>query len=239
MTQIKSAKSTLLNASGITIFYNDELSKLTDLDKQQLSFFKKEIENERDVITLQELGLYNYYVPLKKEAATPEVLEKLRMKGASLLTALNGAKAGEVCITNLTGEKELALALAEGVALANYQFLKYFKDKKKRLNALATIHIADKYVTAKDAEALQHLVEATLTARTLINEPVSYLTAVQFSKEMQKVGKDAGFSVKVLGKKEIEAKKMGGLLAVNAGSIDPPTFTIMEYKPEKARNKKP
>ena len=72
MTHIKSAKSTLLNASGITIFYNDELAKLTDLDKQQLSFFKKEIEQEKDVITLQELGLYNYYLPLKKEAATPE-----------------------------------------------------------------------------------------------------------------------------------------------------------------------
>ncbi len=239
MTHIKSAKSTLLNASGITIFYNDELAKLTDLDKQQLSFFKKEIEQEKDVITLQELGLYNYYLPLKKEAATAEALEKVRMKGASLLASLNGSKSSEVCITNLTGEKELSLALAEGMALANYQFLKYFKDKKKRQNSLTTIHIADKYVTAKDAESLQHVVEATLVARTLINEPVSFLSAVQFSKEMQKVGKESGFSVKVLGKKEIEAKKMGGLLAVNAGSIDPPTFTIMEYKPEKARNKKP
>jgi len=33
--------------------------------------------------------------------------------------------------------------------------------------------------------------------------------------------------------------KIGGLLAVNRGSIDPPTFTIVEYKPEKAVNKKP
>ncbi len=32
---------------------------------------------------------------------------------------------------------------------------------------------------------------------------------------------------------------MGGILAVNQGSIDPPTFTIVEYKPEKAINKKP
>ena len=149
MTQLKSAKSALLNASGITIFYSDEPSKLTDLDKQQLSFFKKEIEHEKDVITLQELGLFNYYLPIKKEAATPEVLEKLRMKGASLLSALNAAKSVEVCINNLTGEKELSLALAEGIALANYQFLKYFKDKKKRQNSLSTIHIADKYVTAK------------------------------------------------------------------------------------------
>jgi len=32
---------------------------------------------------------------------------------------------------------------------------------------------------------------------------------------------------------------MGGLLAVNKGSIDPPTFTIMTWKPEKHINKKP
>ena len=32
---------------------------------------------------------------------------------------------------------------------------------------------------------------------------------------------------------------MGGLLAVNKGSIDPPTFTVLEYKPDNFTNKKP
>ena len=32
---------------------------------------------------------------------------------------------------------------------------------------------------------------------------------------------------------------MGGILAVNQGSIDPPTFTIVEYKPSNAKNDKP
>lgn len=32
---------------------------------------------------------------------------------------------------------------------------------------------------------------------------------------------------------------MGGLLAVNRGSVDPPTFSIIEWKPENAVNKKP
>jgi leucyl aminopeptidase len=32
---------------------------------------------------------------------------------------------------------------------------------------------------------------------------------------------------------------MGGLLAVNAGSIDPPSFSIMEWKPKNAKNKQP
>lgn len=239
MTQIKSAKNALLNISSVTIFFEDEVTKLTELDKQQISFIKKEIENERDQILLQELNIYHFYIPVKKENPNPELLERLRTKGNQILMALNGAKASEVCLNNLTVEGEFSLAVAEGMALGNYQFLKYLKDKKKRQNSFQTIHITDKKVSSRDAEELQHVVEATHLARTLINEPLSYLSAVQFSKEMTKAGKDCGFGVKVLNKKDIEAKKMGGLLAVNAGSIDPPTFTVMEYKHDKAKNKKP
>ena len=43
--------------------------------------------------------------------------------------------------------------------------------------------------------------------------------------------------VNFLNKKKIESLKMGGLLAVNKGSIDEPTFTIMEWKPKNAKNK--
>ena len=45
--------------------------------------------------------------------------------------------------------------------------------------------------------------------------------------------------MKVLNKKKIESLKMGGLLAVNKGSLDDPTFTIMEWKPKNAKNKQP
>jgi len=54
-----------------------------------------------------------------------------------------------------------------------------------------------------------------------------------------KWAKKAGIKVEVLSKSQIEALKMGGLLAVNKGSQTPPSFSIMEYKPAKARNKKP
>src|SRR5690606_6810962 len=80
---------------------------------------------------------------------------------------------------------------------------------------------------------------AVCWARDMVNEPVSFLTASQLAKEIEKLGEEAKFDVKVLEKSKIEALKMGGLLAVNKGSIDPPTFTILEYKPKKAKNKKP
>jgi leucyl aminopeptidase len=42
-----------------------------------------------------------------------------------------------------------------------------------------------------------------------------------------------------MNKAQIKAQKMGGLLAVNLGSPQPPTFTVMEWKPRNAKNKKP
>jgi len=86
---------------------------------------------------------------------------------------------------------------------------------------------------------LQILIEAVYGTRDLVNQPLSYLNAVRLADEIKLLGKEAGFSVEVFGKEKIEELKMGGLLAVNKGSIDPPTFSILEWKPEKQQNKKP
>jgi leucyl aminopeptidase len=72
-----------------------------------------------------------------------------------------------------------------------------------------------------------------------VNEPLSYLTAVQLSSEIQQMGEEAGFTVEVFNKKKIESLKMGGLLAVNKGSVDPPTFSILTWKPDGAVNARP
>jgi leucyl aminopeptidase len=94
-------------------------------------------------------------------------------------------------------------------------------------------------VKEKKINFLNNTLKAVFWARDMVNEPVSYLTATQLSKEIEILGIAAGFEVKVLEKAKIEALKMGGLLAVNKGSIDPPTFTIIEYKPKKPVNQKP
>jgi leucyl aminopeptidase len=46
----------------------------------------------------------------------------------------------------------------------------------------------------------------------------------------RRAGKTAGFRVQVFDKRKIEALKMGGLLAVNQGSVRPPVFIVMEWK---------
>ena len=75
--------------------------------------------------------------------------------------------------------------------------------------------------------------------RDRVNEPYSFLNATQLASEIKNLSRNAGFKVQVFDKRQIEALGMGGLLAVNKGSIDPPTFTILEWKPKNAVNKKP
>ena len=86
---------------------------------------------------------------------------------------------------------------------------------------------------------LIHLIDAEYFTRDLINEPVNHLNSAALAKEIKRIGTSAGFSVEVLNKGKIESLKMGGLLAVNQGSVDPPVFSILEWHPEKCLNKKP
>lgn len=167
-----------------------------------------------------------------------KTLESARKAGYTLTRFFNTQKITKAVVSSVVENVNITLAFAEGAALTSYQFLKY-KTKEKTVNTFAELFIADKRVTKATLLELSVIVESNLLARTLINEPLSYLTAVQLSKEIQKVGKAAGFKVEVFDKKKIAALKMGGLLAVNRGSINPPTFNILEYKPAKAKNKKP
>ena len=61
----------------------------------------------------------------------------------------------------------------------------------------------------------------------MVNEPASYLTANKLADEAMRIGSDAGVSVQIYRKSEIQQMGMGGLLAVNKGSTEQPTFTVM------------
>ncbi|MFC2129125.1 M17 family metallopeptidase, partial [Bacteroidota bacterium] len=132
-----------------------------------------------------------------------------------------------------------ALAFIEGLALSNYQFLEYFKDKKKKKNSIKTVEILSGKINKKDVSGLEIIIDAVTNTKDLVNQPLSFLTAEQLAEEAKNLGNKAGFSVTVFDKEKIEKLGMGGLLAVNKGSIDPPTFSILEWKPDHKKNSKP
>jgi leucyl aminopeptidase len=106
-------------------------------------------------------------------------------------------------------------------------------------HSLEQILLTSDDIREEQVEHLNHLIHSVYLARDLVNEPLSYLTAVQLSREIEKMGNEAGFTVEVFNKKKIDTLKMGGLLAVNKGSVDPPTFSILTWKPDNAVNPNP
>lgn len=161
-------------------------------------------------------------------------LEKMRVAGYNVRQKLD-KKIAEITVV---GDGEVTLALAEGLALSNYQFLKYFKDADDREYALETIFVKGN-VSVTEIKRMNNVIKAVFWARDMVNEPNSYLTALQLAKEIQEIGEEAQLKVEVLHKSQIEALRMGGLLAVNKGSVQPPTFTIIEYKPANPINENP
>ena len=81
--------------------------------------------------------------------------------------------------------------------------------------------------------------KATCIVRDLVNDPPNELTAEILANTAVQLGKTNGFSTEILEKAKIEALKMGGLLNVNRGSIQPPTFSILEWKPKNPVNEQP
>jgi leucyl aminopeptidase len=173
-----------------------------------------------------------------KDGDRHQQLEKARKAGDAMAARLNGSKRTEAQVISLQDDAALTLALAEGVALGSYAFRKY-KTDEKGAPTLTKLSLVAKEVTAADVEELGDLCEAVWTARDLVNEPVSFLNATQLAAEIKTLSRNSGFKVQVLDKAQIEAQGMGGLLAVNKGSLDAPTFSILEWKPKNAVNKKP
>jgi len=238
-TSIQKAVKTESNASIVLLADKKTKWLSYNLSEKEVAYIQAKLKADERLIVINQFDRLIFVLIPKDKKERFSQLEDLRANGNKICSALNVHKQTGVIIEDVLNDTEAALALAEGIALSNYQFLKYRGEAAKEKNNLQTIAINSKKLDKKALERLQIMVEATTMARTLVNEPQSYLTAPKLAEEIQKMGDTAGFHVEVLNKTKIEALKMGGLLAVNKGSQTPPTFTIMEYKPRGAVNKKP
>jgi leucyl aminopeptidase len=206
----------------------------------EAAYIKERLSGDKQVALLNRLDHVVLFRSLKNEdMSKPSLLESARIAGFEIHPLLLDHELKSVTIINGGVDPEECVAFAEGLALTNYQFLKYISEENAKKNPLTELFLQDDDLTESDVEKLENLIHAVYLTRDLVNEPLSYLTAVQLSAEFEKMGKESGFSVEVFNKKKIESLKMGGLLAVNRGSLDPPTFSILSWKPENAVNQRP
>ncbi|MFT5970165.1 MAG: leucyl aminopeptidase [Flavobacteriales bacterium] len=194
------------------------------LDQSQNQVFLNRFDSSITLVFLETSNKDNTYL----------FLNKSRNAGSKLCSFCNAEKMDEISIEAIC-DTEITLAFIEGLYLNNYQFLKYKSDPKANTLTNCVWIKGD----SQKAKTLSHLAASVCYARDLVNEPLSFLTAEQLSTEIKKSSDNSGFSLEVWGKERIQKEKMGGLLAVNKGAPNHPTFNILEWKPANATNSKP
>ncbi len=223
LTKVKSVKN-----NQNVVFLAEKLSDIKGLSKEQEATFKKSFK--KDKVQYTKTNVYTYVVNTSKQSA-----QDLRIEAFNIHQNIKSFEN----LTVVGNNKKDVLAFLDGLLLSNYQFLKYFSDKKEKQNKLKKVQVlAD--VTKAELEELENLTKAVFWARDMVNEPVSYLDAIRLAEEIQEKSEESNnYNVEIFEQTKIESLKMGGLLAVNQGSETPATFTVIEYKPKNAKNKKP
>lgn len=163
------------------------------------------------------------------EAPDAEVLRRAAGGAGRALT-----RAGAVATTlgkRLDGG-EAAVAL--GFLLGQYSFQKHRSRPKPA--ATTSLRLIDADATALAAVERAAVVAAAVAkARDLVNEPSVNKPPEFLAGVAREIGERTGVRVKVYEKDELAAGGFGGILGVNAGSVEPARLVEMWYEPPGAR----
>jgi leucyl aminopeptidase len=208
------------------------------LKTEEIEYIEKKKEAGK-IVSINRLKewIFIYFIDDAKESTV--INEKCRQAGDKIQSKANTEKMEFLAIIDAENKSNETLAFLEGLLLGNYQFLKYKSQEEAKPNSLKEVRVYSNKIKEDEFSLIHTVADAAIKARDLVNEPVSYLTAEKLAEEIENRAKASGAKVEIMNKRKIESLKMGGLLAVNRGSIDPPTFTVVEWKPNNAINEKP
>jgi leucyl aminopeptidase len=162
-------------------------------------------------------------------------VDDVRLVGGAVARAAKRHADVSTDVLGLLGELNpaaAAQAFAEGLGLGQYSYTVLKSDPKP--SQLERVHVVGKG-GKRVQDALDTgiaVADAVAVARDLVNEPGGSLTPPAFAAEVESLGESYGFDVTVLGKAEIEAAGMGGVLGVNRGSEIEPRFLELRWTPE-------
>ena len=168
---------------------------------------------ERDKLTLD---------GVRRAAAT---VARRSSKVASMATTLL-----EV-VPDAVDRLDAAQALAEGIGLGGYKFLRYKGDPKpSRLARVVVIGGGGARVRAALLRGAA-LAEAVAWARDLVNEPSAGKSPAEIAALARKVARGSGLTVRVMAGAQLAAARLGGVIGVGQGSQRPPRMVRLAYEP--------
>jgi leucyl aminopeptidase len=135
--------------------------------------------------------------------------------------------------------EESAQVIVEGALCADFESDKYKTDKKndKRTESafIAGYSDAERARGERGVAKGRVIADSQNFARDLINEPSNKLTPSILAQKAEVMAKASGLTVEILDEKKIADLKMGALLSVAQGSIEPPRMIVITYNPPSAK----
>ena len=174
--------------------------------------------------------------------------DKLRRASATGGLAARQRRVTRIAIVHRPGTSvtpdRAAQVMAEGVILANFDGAPYKTIEPPRV-WLDSVQLrvggesSGAEASAEAAVAIEQALErgrvmgeSSNLARELCNEPGNNLTPRVFADRATVIAKAAGLKVEVLDEKRIEELKMGLLLGVARGSVEPPRLMVLRHEPK-------
>jgi leucyl aminopeptidase len=124
-------------------------------------------------------------------------------------------------------------AVAEGTILGLYKYEEYKKREKDEAKdpLELTLIVKDHPEAAKAAHRGKVIAEGVCFVRDLVNKPASAKAPRVIAALAQDLGKQYGFNVTVLGRKDLERLRMGCMLGVAKGSDKEPCLVLLDLHP--------
>jgi len=131
-----------------------------------------------------------------------------------------------------------AQAVVEGLIVADFESDKYRSEKKPREIRSVSLVGFDSGLGADLTAAIEQgrvIAESQNFARDLINEPSNKLTPRMLAAKAEAMAKEVGLGIEILDERKIAELKMGALIGVAQGSVEPPRMIVLRYEPLHAR----
>jgi leucyl aminopeptidase len=175
----------------------------------------------------------------KKEKFTSVELRKI---AASAARYLKGRAVRRIAFLAREDDRTAAgaEAITEGLLLGDFEGDKYKSDKKEPAPGIDAVALVGWDVAARPAgehgiERGGELAAAQNFARELGNEPSNRLTPKMLAERAEQMAREEQLEIEVLDEKKIAELKMGALLSVAQGSVEPPRLIVVTYTPKKAQ----
>lgn len=238
---IERTKTIMTDRSVVYIFEGEDVPDVVGLGSGEKSYIESRFSEGDEFVVINRFN--DKYIFLVKQPEGKEqfhVSEKLRRIAYKIKEEITGKYIEELCVVSIDAYQGAEVDFTEALILSVYKFDKYKrKSLKQEKDSFPDRILLYGRADDKSLEWLKLVLAALFWVRDAINEPVSFMNSVQFAEEIRRLGAISGFKVDILNGKQIEALKMGGILAVNRGSVDPPAFCVLEHKPDKCVNIKP